>query len=126
MTELDEVAGATEQQAQGRRHRWWWVLAAGVVGIALLTAGLAWRSAAARATPTETSADAGFARDMQVHHAQAVRMAMIIRDRSRDPLLRTIAYDIALSQQEQIGQLHGWLIQWGLPATGSRPAARCR
>jgi uncharacterized protein (DUF305 family) len=33
-----------------------------------------------------------------------------------------MAYDIALTQQEQIGQMHGWLTQWGLPLTGINPA----
>ena len=49
-------------------------------------------------------------------------MAMIVRDKTADPILRTVAYDIALSQQQQIGQLHGWLTQWNLPQTSSRPA----
>lgn len=72
-------------------------------------------------TPADLSADAGFARDMQVHHAQAVDMAMTIRDRTTDPEIRTMAYDIALTQEQQIGQLYGWLVQWGLPQTSSRP-----
>ncbi|MGG5258854.1 DUF305 domain-containing protein [Phycicoccus avicenniae] len=78
-----------------------------------------------RATDTsrvsEFGADAGFARDMQTHHLQAVEMAMIIRDRSTDESVRTLAYDIATSQQQQAGQMYGWLVQWGLPQTGQRP-----
>ena len=35
--------------------------------------------------PSNTSAEAGFARDMQVHHLQGVDLAMIIRDRTDDP-----------------------------------------
>ncbi len=34
----------------------------------------------APSAPGDGSPEAGFARDMQAHHAQAVRMAMIIRD----------------------------------------------
>ena len=52
-----------------------------------------------RPRPT-TSAAAGFLRDMQVHHAQAVDMAMTIRDISDDPDLRRLAYDIALGAVE--------------------------
>jgi uncharacterized protein (DUF305 family) len=76
---------------------------------------------AAIAPPGEHSAEAGFARDMQVHHAQAVDMAMTIRDRTTDPAIRLIGYDIALTQQEQIGEMHGWLAQWNLSQTGTDP-----
>lgn len=71
--------------------------------------------------PGEGSAAAGFARDMSVHHAQAVEMAGIVRDRTNDPAIRTLATDIVLTQQAQIGQMHGWLAAWGLPLTGTRP-----
>ena len=71
--------------------------------------------------PREGSAEAGFARDMGVHHAQAVDMAERIRDRTADPGLRTLATDIALGQQAQIGQMRGWLDQWQLPTTGAQP-----
>ena len=35
--------------------------------------------------PGDTSLEAGFARDMMVHHDQAVTMAMMIRDKKRPP-----------------------------------------
>ena len=63
-------------------------------------------------------ADAGFARDMQTHHAQAVEMAFLVRDRTDDAEVRTVAYDIITSQQQQAGQMYGWLVQWGLDQTG--------
>ena len=72
--------------------------------------------------PGDTSLAAGFARDMMVHHDQAVTMAMLIRDRTDDPVLRSMATDMVLTQQNQIGQMFGWLNVWGLPATGSQPA----
>jgi uncharacterized protein (DUF305 family) len=59
--------------------------------------------------PQEGSAEAGFALDMMVHHAQAVEMAEIVRDRTENPQTRTLATDIALTQQAQIGQMQGWL-----------------
>ena len=59
---------------------------------------------------------------MAVHHAQAVEMAMMILPRTRDPELRALATDIALTQQAQIGQLQGWLDAWGLPQTGRTAA----
>jgi uncharacterized protein (DUF305 family) len=69
--------------------------------------------------PGENSAEAGFARDMMVHHAQAVEMAEIVRDRTENPLIRSLATDIALTQQAQIGQMQGWLDVWGLSPTGT-------
>jgi uncharacterized protein (DUF305 family) len=68
--------------------------------------------------PAHDSPAAGFARDMMVHHAQAVEMAEIVRDRTENPQIRILATDIALTQQAQIGQMQGWLAVWGLPPTG--------
>lgn len=73
----------------------------------------------ALAVPAEGSVDVGFARDMQAHHAQAVQLAVLIRDRSTDEEVRTVALDILLTQQNQIGQMAGWLSTWGLPAASS-------
>ncbi|MEO3935383.1 DUF305 domain-containing protein [Dermatophilaceae bacterium Soc4.6] len=44
-------------------------------------------------TPSDTSAEAGFARDMQTHHNQAVEMALVVREKSTEPVLRSVAYD---------------------------------
>lgn len=71
--------------------------------------------------PGEGSAEARFARDMIAHHEQAVEMALIIRDRSNDETLRTFATDIVLTQQNQLGQMAGWLSAWGLPFAGAEP-----
>lgn len=72
--------------------------------------------------PGDSSAEAGFARDMAVHHAQAVEMAEIVRDKTESGEIRTMAADMALTQQAQIGQMQGWLAVWGLPMTGAEPA----
>jgi uncharacterized protein (DUF305 family) len=72
--------------------------------------------------PAEDSAEAGFARDMMIHHAQAVQMAEIVRDKTESEEIRIMSADIALTQQAQIGQMQGWLAVWGLPATGREPA----
>jgi uncharacterized protein (DUF305 family)/putative copper export protein len=68
--------------------------------------------------PGEGSAEAGFARDMATHHAQAVEMAEIIQRRTESDEIRLLATDIALTQQGQIGQMQGWLAAWNLPQTG--------
>jgi len=88
-------------------------LVLGALGGALLA-----RQPALTAAP-EGSVDAGFARDMQAHHAQAVDLAVLVRDRSTDEEVRTVALDILLTQQNQIGQMAGWLSTWGLPAAAS-------
>jgi uncharacterized protein (DUF305 family) len=72
-------------------------------------------------TPGDTSAEAGFARDMATHHAQAVEMAFIIRDRTSDESLRTLAADIIVSQSAQRGMFMAWLQLWGLPQASSQP-----
>jgi uncharacterized protein (DUF305 family) len=72
--------------------------------------------------PGEDSAEAGFAWDMAEHHAQAVQMAEILLRRTENEQIRVLATDILLTQQNQIGQMHGWLASWGLPLTGSEPA----
>jgi uncharacterized protein (DUF305 family) len=69
--------------------------------------------------PSAGSADAGFARDMAVHHQQAVEMAYIVRDRTTDQEVRRLAYDIAQTQANQRGMLLGWLDLWGLPKVSS-------
>jgi uncharacterized protein (DUF305 family) len=66
-------------------------------------------------TPAADSADAGFARDMAVHHQQAVEMSYIVRDRTKDVEVRRLAYDIAQTQANQRGMLLGWLDLWELP-----------
>lgn len=71
--------------------------------------------------PADDSVEAGFSRDMKVHHAQAVEMSMIVRDLTQDEAVRRLAYDIAITQQEQIGRMSGWLQLWGLTPTTVRP-----
>lgn len=72
-------------------------------------------------TPGPESADAGFARDMAVHHQQAVEMSYIVRDRTKDEDVRRLAYDIAQTQANQRGMLLGWLDLWGLPKVSAEP-----
>ncbi len=73
------------------------------------------------AIPADTSVDAGFARDMQAHHSQAVELSRMVRDNTDDEEVRTIALDILLTQQNQAGQMAGWLETWRLPQASSRP-----
>ena len=65
------------------------------------------------AVVTEDSVDVGFSRDMREHHAHAVDMSVLVRDGTGDPQVRTLALDILLTQQQQAGQMYGWLAAWG-------------
>lgn len=92
------------------------LLALAATVILIAAAGVAaWWLGERLSPPTTSSAEAGFARDMQVHHQQAVELALLIRDRTDDPAIRTFAYDVATTQSQQAGQLYGWLSLWGLP-----------
>ncbi|MET1044668.1 MAG: DUF305 domain-containing protein [Microbacteriaceae bacterium] len=73
-------------------------------------------------TPSTTSAEAGFARDMQRHHLQAVGMSITVRDLTDDVAVRTLAYDIATTQQQQAGQMYAWLNMWGVPQASAEPS----
>lgn len=103
------------------RKRLWAVFATVMALTALGFFALGRLSAAPTVVP-DSGPDAGFARDMQTHHAQAVEMAMLARDKSDNPEVRAIAYDIATSQQHQIGQMFAWLQDWGLSQAGTAPS----
>jgi uncharacterized protein (DUF305 family) len=75
-------------------------------------------------TPGDASAEAGFARDMATHHAQAVDMAFIIRDKRPAKEIDNLAFDIINTQANQRGMFQGWLQQWKLSqATDQKPMA---
>lgn len=86
-------------------------------GLALLAAVLLWPR-----SPGDDSAEAGFARDMSEHHAQAVAMSLTTLEASDNPRVTTLAYDIATTQSNQVGQMEAWLRFWDLPM--ARPGDR--
>lgn len=94
-------------------------VAAALVAAGAVTYSVAGDGGSGDATPAADSADAGFARDMAVHHQQAVEMAYIVRERTADADVRRLAYDIAQTQANQRGMLIGWLDLWGLPKVSS-------
>jgi uncharacterized protein (DUF305 family) len=67
--------------------------------------------------PGADSPEAGFARDMKTHHGQAVEMAFLLLPRveGTDDQLTAMLRDMILTQQNQIGQMEGWLHIWDLP-----------
>ena len=111
----------SDEPSAGGSRRWF------VVAVALiLIAGLAFAvgrfstfgSQATASSPGTSSPEAGFSRDMQVHHAQAIEMAMEIYRKSDDDELRVLSYDIATGQAGQRGEMFDWLVRWGLPQSG--------
>jgi len=91
---------------------------------ALVTAGaytLGVRRASPQATALPGAVDIGFVRDMSIHHAQAVTLAMIALDRATVPAVRDLAEDIAMEQQREIGVMAAWLDQWNPPTTTAPP-----
>lgn len=97
---------------------WRLVLAVAVVAIVAGSAGAVVRGMG-QTLPDEGSPEAGFARDMSDHHEQAVEMALLIEERTNDPLVAGLAKDIMLTQQHQRGQMLAWLDLWGLAPTGT-------
>jgi uncharacterized protein (DUF305 family) len=94
-------------------------VAAAVLLLALgYTAGLL---TAGPTTPGENSAEAGFARDMSTHHAQAVELGMIAFQNASRPEIRSLGGDIAITQQGQIGVMSTWLTSWGLGPNSTAP-----
>lgn len=109
-----EQSGAS----RGSVPRWVLLVVLVIVAAVAFAAGRIVAVGAEGADDAPNEADAGFARDMQVHHDQAVEMAMIEYRETDDEELRILAYDIATAQQAQRGQMYGWLVSWGLPQAG--------
>ncbi|SFR11786.1 Uncharacterized conserved protein, DUF305 family [Lentzea waywayandensis] len=93
------------------------VIGAAVLAVLLLGAavGLLVKlpgSSSSGAAPASGSVDVGFCQDMSVHHLQGIQMANIARDRSTEPDIRQLAFDISSTQLEQVGRMKGWLMMW--------------
>jgi len=99
-----------------------WILPALAVAVLALAVGWVIGLYNDAQMPGDDSAEAGFARDMAVHHTQAVEMSLIVLARTNDSQIRTLATDILLTQQNQIGRMEGWLAVWEVPLTGNEPA----
>ncbi|MEV4663819.1 DUF305 domain-containing protein [Micromonospora echinofusca] len=121
MTETSEPASPAPEQ-RSRPARWGTAALALAVVVGLLL-GYAGGLLTPRLTrPGDASAEAGFARDMMTHHAQAVEMGLVAFDKGSDPEVRSIGGDIATAQQGEIGTMHTWLRSWGLDPGGSEPS----
>jgi uncharacterized protein (DUF305 family) len=97
------------------------IIAGALAAVALLAIGFGAGLLTRPGTPGDDSAEAGFARDMSTHHAQAVEMGMIAFQKASLPEVRTLGGDIALTQKGQIGVMSTWLKDWGLDVNTTRP-----
>jgi uncharacterized protein (DUF305 family) len=119
MTETQPAAAEAAASVPPRPR--WWVYVLVAVGIAALAFAIGRFSTFGSAGSTAAgpnAADVGFARDMQVHHTQAIEMAMEIYRKTEDDDVRRMSYDIATSQAGQRGEMYDWIVQWGLPQSG--------
>lgn len=100
------------------RDRWrtFGAPALAVVTIAALCLGVlvGWLSFG-MSRPGDDSAEAGFARDMSEHHAQASQMSFLVMQRTEDEDVRRLATDITNNQEFERGMMATWLEDWGLP-----------
>ena len=111
-------------EAAGVARRWRFGLATVVLAVVMgILVGYAVGVVTLRPDPTpgDTSPEAGFARDMTAHHAQAVDMGVTALARATTPELRNLGMDIALTQQLEIGMMQQWLRDWGLLPSGTQP-----
>lgn len=115
----DDLEPSRTGAAQRRR-----IFAGFLLVVTLLIAGGLVAGWLREGPPKDSSVEAGFARDMRAHHAQAVSMAMVEYQRSTNPALRAVAYDIALGQQREIGIFDGWLLSWNVPLNSVGPPMR--
>ncbi|WP_308251909.1 DUF305 domain-containing protein [Pseudonocardia sp. KRD291] len=120
-TETREPAGVTEPGPRTPRPSAapWWSVVVLLAVIALLGGLLIGATGPGAGSPDADSVDVGFAQDMSVHHRQAVEMASWERDRTADPALRQLAFDIETTQNQQVGRMQGWLGLWDQPALPS-------
>ncbi|GAB5898991.1 DUF305 domain-containing protein [Mycolicibacterium mageritense] len=117
------------------------VVAAGVVGVALVVSGCSNSDSShdmsAMTTPTSAQvstsagnapaqahneADVAFAQGMIPHHRQAIEMAdMVLAKQGIDSRVLNLANAIKAAQGSEIDQMQGWLTEWGVsaPASGS-------
>jgi uncharacterized protein (DUF305 family) len=60
---------------------------------------------------------------MSTHHIQAITMAAYERDNTTDSALKVLAFDIESSQNFQVGEMQGWLDEWGKSRNNPSPMA---
>jgi uncharacterized protein (DUF305 family) len=82
-------------------------------------------TATAAGTPdtAHNDADVKFATDMIPHHAQAVSMSGLAKDRASSPQVKDLATRIEAAQQPEIDQMTAWLKAWNAPVPSAQDPA---
>lgn len=116
----DDTPNDTREDASEVEVLPWWRnpvnLVAIVVTVAVLAAAGGYVVGHNRALPDPNATDTGFLQDMRFHHEQAVQLSFIYLDRpDTDPNLTTVARDIVVSQQQEIGIMIQLLRDFGQP-----------
>jgi uncharacterized protein (DUF305 family) len=98
----------------------WWQnpfnLVAVIVAVAVLAGGFGWVVGNNSAIADPNATDVGFLQDMRVHHEQAVQMSFIyLNDDDVDVNLATIAREIVVGQNMEIGRMIQLLRDYGKP-----------
>lgn len=116
--EGDGAAGTPGAGRSGAPERWRTFGAPALAAVTVLALCLGvlvgWLAFAPR-HPGDSSAEAGFARDMTEHHAQATQMSLLVMQRTEDEAVRRLASDIVNNQEFERGVMASWLNEWDLP-----------
>ncbi|MEW6203998.1 MAG: DUF305 domain-containing protein [Pseudomonadota bacterium] len=92
--------------------------------MAVLVLAIGLGAYAYQATQKNTNAvspiDSGFARSMLLHHAQAIQMSMMMRDKA-SPEIQALAQSIIMKQTREMGVMEGWLTAWNEPVMLAGP-----
>ena len=91
--------------------------------LVLVASGWALSWVGASRVPSQSGPEVGFARDMYVHHEQAVVMSFLVRNRTDDPVVNQLAMDVAQGQATQQGRM---LAGSTRAVSGRRPATTPR
>lgn len=106
----------------------WWRnpanIAIGAFGALLLVFALGFTFGARPSGDAHNEADVGFLQDMRIHHEQALTMSLIyIETQPQSSVLRTIAYEIIMSQGTEIGRMVQLLRDFGAAETNETDQA---
>ena len=97
--------------------------AVGLVLALLFLAGAVGYMVGGDRPPGRSSADVGFLQDMTTHHDQAVEMANLVVERAAEPLVRTFAREVLITQRYELGLMSAWLGEWGYGFDADRAEA---
>lgn len=120
--EAPDDTGADDDELELPWYYSWWRVSAVAIAVTLL--GVAAVLIATDDRPGADSVDVGFLQDMRSHHDQAVLLSLtMLQTPDADPLLRTIAAEILLSQQQETGVMVEILRSFGAAEENSSEIA---